>query len=148
MTTWARNNNIRIAASVTAGLTALLLTFCLGVFVGVSAIGRLPRAPFTIVGLLGAYFGLHGHGAIGTVTSIEGSTLVIMDRLNQQHTIQVRGTTTIEDTLRRRITLKAIHIGDRIAVIGSPADGAINAVFVRLLNRGPATRLWRSAVGL
>jgi hypothetical protein len=133
--------NIRIAALVAGGLGVLLFTFCLGVSVGVSAVGRLPRAPFPILGLLGPYFGLPRHGAIGAVTGIQASTLIIVDRLNQQHTVKTSDSTVFEDDRRNRITLQDIHIGDRIVVIGSPANGAIDAVFIRLLSWGPTSDL-------
>jgi hypothetical protein len=143
MTNLAENKNVRTAALILGGVIVLLLTFCLGVFVGISALGRFPRSHFTIERILGPYFGLTGHGAIGAVTKIENSTLTMMDRLNEQHTINVSANTIMEDDRRHRIRLQDIHVGDRIAVIGSPENGAINARFIRLIGREPSNLPFR-----
>lgn len=129
------NKNVRKAALIGGGVVILLLTFCLGVFVGAGAVGRLQRAPFGVIRLLGPYFGLPGHGAVGTVTKRENATLEMVDRLNQQYTIKVSASTIIEDDRRHRIRLEDIQVGDRIAVIGSPDNGAIDARFIRVLGK-------------
>lgn len=139
MTNSTENKNVRTAVLIGGGVIVLLLTFCLGVFVGASAAGRLPRSPFNVVRLLGPYFGHPGHGAVGTVTKTGNGTLEMMDRMNQQYTIKVSGSTIIEDDRRHRIQLQDIHVGDRIAVIGSPENGAIDARFIRLLGEEPSS---------
>lgn len=139
MTPTSSGDKLPKVALFLSGLVILVFVFCMGVFVGVSTGGRLPRAPFTIVRFLGPYLGLPNHGAIGTVAAIDGANLVIMDRLNQEYNGNVSSSTVVEDNLSRRITLQAIHIGDRIAVIGTPENGAINAAFIRLLSRAPVS---------
>ncbi len=132
MSRWLANKNVRIAALVVGGVVAVLLVFCLGVLVG----SRVFR-PFGRGSPLRLFAPVLGHGAVGTVSTIQGNTITMMDATGELQTISVISSTGIEIGTRRHAQIQDIHVGDRIVVIGSPQNNTIQARFIRVFRAQP-----------
>jgi hypothetical protein len=77
-----------------------------------------------------------GHGAIGKITRIEGTTLTLQAHDGTIQTILVENRTRIErGTVKpTRLTLRDLQVGDRVIVVGKPnAQGQIKANVIRVL---------------
>jgi hypothetical protein len=129
------HRGVQIAALVGAGLVVIGLVFCLGVLVGTRGVGlaRWGYRPFSGIAPFGTNRAFVGHGAIGAITALNGATITLTDRTGQVQTITVASNTRIERERGQRLALSDLHVGDRIAVIGSPENGKIGARFIRVL---------------
>ncbi len=125
---------------VALGIIAVLLVafiFLAGVGIGShrghfgSEEGRPPFSAFGIF-LPHAYI-VHGHGAVGDVSSVATSSLTLTEREGDTVTVNIASTTTIE-THRGTTTLSSFAVGTHVIVIGEPeATGNIAARFIRVL---------------
>ncbi len=126
------NKWVLIALAGAAALIVACLVFGAGVLVG----RRGDRLPNPRVFRFGLALISGGHGAVGTITTIEGNDLTLQLRDGTDKVIIVDSKTRI-DRNRRPVTLSNLKPGDSVLVIGSPdAQGNINAKFVRSLEAG------------
>ena len=89
------------------------------------------RSGFTPPGFMDGDF-LIGHGTLGTILSINGSSFVVSDDDNMEKMVVVASNTAIR-RFRDSITFAQLNIGDGVIVIGDPDDsGQINAKLVRV----------------
>ncbi len=133
MSKWLANKNVRIAALVIGGVIAALLIFSLGILVGSRVIRPLGRGS-----LLRLFQLERGYGAVGTVTAIQGNTILMTGDDGEPQTIGVSTSTGIEIGTRRHEKLQNIHVGDRVVVIGSPQNNMIQARFIRVVRPQPS----------
>jgi translation initiation factor IF-1 len=80
------------------------------------------------------------HGAVGSITKIDGGTVTLRLRDGALQTIRVDGKTRIERN-RRNATSANLNVGDQVVVIGSPdVQGSITARYMRVVttNAGSA----------
>lgn len=103
--------------------------------------GRTP-APFGMMGRMRNWVdgdergARNPHGVSGEVVSVSGDTIVIKNRDNQESTVRVSNTTAINRG-KETIALGDIVSGDRVVVIGRPADdGTIAARLIRVFPAG------------
>ncbi len=72
------------------------------------------------------------HGVRGEIISISGDTLIIKDRNNQESSIRVGSTTSINRG-REVVALNTLTVGNQIIVVGKPGDdGVITAELIRV----------------
>lgn len=72
------------------------------------------------------------HGVGGEIISISGDTLVIKDRNNQENSVRVSATTSINRG-REIMTAGNLAVGDQVVVVGKPGDdGVIVAELIRV----------------
>ncbi|MCI0475433.1 MAG: DUF5666 domain-containing protein [Anaerolineales bacterium] len=77
-----------------------------------------------------------GHGAIGRITQIEGTTLTLLARDGTTQTILIENKTRIERGVTKtlKLTLRDLKVGDQIIVVGTPnAQRQIRANLIRVL---------------
>ncbi len=74
------------------------------------------------------------HGVGGKIISIAGDTLVIKDRNDQENSVRVSETTSINRG-KETVVLQDLAVGDRLVVVGKPGDdGIIMAELVRVFD--------------
>ncbi len=127
----------------------LLLVFQLGMFVGLRKAGFSyrwadnyhrnfggPRGGF-MGEFMGDFMGrdfINGHGTVGTVVKVEGSSLVIRGRDNVEKIINLTDKTAI-NLGRQAAALSDIKVDNGVVVIGSPQDdGSIEAKIIRVFD--------------
>lgn len=72
------------------------------------------------------------HGVSGEIISLSGDTLVLKDRNNQESSIRISPTSSINRG-QETITADKLVVGDRIVVVGRPGDdGVIVARLIRV----------------
>jgi hypothetical protein len=77
---------------------------------------------------------INQHGTIGTVISVESSTIASKDPSGNEQSVVIDGNTVIR-SMDKTISVAAIQDGDHIAVIGEPNDtGQILARFIRVFD--------------
>ena len=77
-----------------------------------------------------------GHGAVGKITQIEGTTLTLQTRNGVTQTILTDGQTRFDrgGIKITKLNLRDLKVGDQIIVIGTPnAQGQIKAKLIRVL---------------
>jgi len=125
----------RIVLIVLGAVLALCLLLGAGIFVV-----RLSHRPGRPMELLWQMFGLNnGHGAVGSIQSIDSQTQAVTLHLRDGTTqlVLVNKDTRIEKG-RTRITLSDLKAGDRVTVIGTPDNqGRITARWIRVLVQSP-----------
>jgi hypothetical protein len=124
------NKWIRIVLIGVASALVLCILLGAGVFLVRSSAVRSANRP---VGLFRQIFRLaRGHGAVGTIQSINGQTIALLLPDGTTQTIVVNSQTRIEGT-RKRLTLADLKVDDRIAVLGSPVEGGnISATLIHV----------------
>ena len=78
-----------------------------------------------------------GHGAVGKITQIEGTTITLQARDGTTQTIQSDNQTRLErgSAKMTKLNLRDLRVGDQIIVIGAPnAQGQFKAKLIRVLN--------------
>ncbi len=137
MSNWFGKNNLRRLGLVAGAVAALFLVFCLGLAVGAQGLRPLARTPLRFLLQFGLDRGARGYGVVGTVTAINGSTIIIQSAQNESSQVTVTANTVIDQERGHHLKLADIHVGDHVLVLGSPHNGVIDARFVRL-QRGSA----------
>ncbi len=80
-----------------------------------------------------------GHGAFGTVVSINLPDIVVAGTDNLEKTIHTDTATEVR-TFRTNISTHDLHVGDPVIVLGTPNDtGTIYARLIRVLPPPPGT---------
>lgn len=124
---------LRISLTALSGLIAVAVVFGAGFFAGrwsaspLGFFGLFTRAPreFTV---------RTGHGAIGTIQSIEGQRITIQSRDGKLATILVSSETRFDKNFEK-IPFTDLKMNDQIVVIGSPNDsGEIKARLIGLVD--------------
>lgn len=136
-----------LVASLTGILVLMLLSFALGLKVGMKKglfscnwgenyqRNFMPPMPDDRRGFFPDFSdrGLrNGHGIFGIVIAVNDNNIIVKDREDRENTVNVSSQT---DILSRadKLSLKDIKIGDRLIIIGRPGDqGAVNADFIRI----------------
>ena len=78
-----------------------------------------------------------GHGAVGKITQIEGTTITLQTRDGATQTILTDSQTRVErgGPKTAKLNLRDLKVGDQIIVTGAPnAQGQIKAKLIRVLN--------------
>lgn len=123
----------RYALFTLIGVCVLGTVFGAGFFVGRWS----GRANLSTTSPLGkAIIPSSGHGAIGRITQIEGTTLTLLSRDGATQTILIENKTRIERGVTRtqKLTLRDLKVGDQIIVVGTPnAQRQIRANLIRVL---------------
>ena len=124
---WVRMILIGVGAAL-----VLCILLGAGVFVVRWSTGRSIGRP---VGLFRQIFGLtRGHGAVGSIQSINGQNITLLLADGTTQTILVTTQTRIEQN-HKRLTLADLKTNERVAVLGSPVDGGnISASLIHVLN--------------
>ncbi len=128
MPNWFANRRLRIGALVGVWLIGLVLLFCLGVVIGARAF-----RPFGHGAIFRIFEGQQGHGAVGTVVTINGNTITVSDQDGSTDSVSVSASTRIETGVHHRGSLQDIRPGTHILVLGSPAGPMIQARFIRVM---------------
>lgn len=120
------------------GILALCIVFSAGIFVGRWSTHRGPFRPFS----LGIATFSGNHGAVGTIQSMDGQTIVVRQRDGTSQTVIINDQTHIEHN-RRNIALRSLNVGDRVVIIGYPnAQGQVTARFVGTFDASPTPGPW------
>lgn len=124
---------LRYSLIALSGLIAVAVVFGAGF-----AAGRWSASPFEVFGLFTRtpreFTIRSGHGAIGTIQSIEGQRITIQSRDGKLATIIVVNDTRFDKDFKQ-ISFTDLKLNDTIVVIGSPNDsGEINARLIGLVN--------------
>jgi len=89
-----------------------------------------------------------GHGAIGKIVQIEGTTLTLQTRDGATQTILIENKSRIERGIAKspKLTARDLKVGDHIIVVGTPnAQRQIRANLIRIL---PVPTLTPTPTGL
>jgi|SRR5579872_655970 len=135
-----KSKSFKVTTLVVGGLILAVLVFSAGVFVG------LEKARFSY-GFGQSYmrnFGgrskfvsdrdfINGHGSIGQIAKIDGTTITIKDRDGVEKDVLASDKTTIR-SMRKDIKLSDLQVNDFIVVLGTPnAQSQIQAALIRVL---------------
>lgn len=141
-----RFNKFNLLLKIFIALIIALLIFQLGMFVGFRkanyAFGwgdnyhRIFGGPRG--GILRDFSGndfVNGHGIAGTITKIDGETIIVTGNKNIEKAI-ICDDETLISAGRSTITLDNLKSGDKVTVIGKPNnDGTITAGIIRLFGQ-------------
>lgn len=142
------NKAALVALSASSALVVLGLAFWAGLAVGAGAARRPAQPPGFLFGRpFGGPRGQMGHGAFGSITSIDGDSITITDsRFGQPRTIAVSRSTLIERGNHQRVQVRDLKLGDNLTVIGSPMKGnIIEASYIGVGQGSPLNFEWRRA---
>jgi len=131
-------------------LLALVSVGALGTIFGAGFfVGRWSaRANLSSASPLRRIIATGGHGAIGAVSQIEGTTITIQTRDGATQIIMTDSQTRVERDLVKptKLALRDLKVGDQIIVVGAPnAQGQIKAKLIRVL---PTPALTPTPTGL
>ncbi|MBU6321598.1 MAG: hypothetical protein KGI78_02200 [Patescibacteria group bacterium] len=127
---------LKIALAALGAVVVALLIFHAGVAVGsreaLRARGpRLFAFGSSTAGLPHVFI-VHGHGAIGSVTSVAQGSFTLLTRDGSSETVEIATTTAVRSASGEASTT-ALAAGDTVLVLGAPAsDGAIRADVIRI----------------
>jgi hypothetical protein len=126
------NKWLRIVLIGVSAALVLCILLGAGVFVVRWSAGHSTGRP---VGLFRQIFRLaRGHGAVGSIQSINGQDITLLLADGTTQTILVTAQTRIEEN-RKRLKLADLKIDERIAVLGSPVDGgSISASLIHVVS--------------
>lgn len=89
----------------------------------------------------GQEYPINGHGAVGRIIKISGSTMVVADRDNTEKVILLNNQTIVR-SFRESIKSEQLKVDDSVMVIGTPNDQSqIVAKLIRLIPPLPAPRV-------
>ena len=93
--------------------------------VGVNAVGSSSSASTAAAGVTGRGGPPAGQGTVGTISSVNGSTISLKALNGKTTTVQTSGSTTVTEAVSGSLT--DIHVGDHILVMGSGTSTAVTA---------------------
>lgn len=77
----------------------------------------------------------NAHGTSGTILSITGNTIIVMDKSGEENTIAVGEKTLIKNG-RDTIGISDLKQGDQVIIVGNPGNGGVvNADLIRIFGR-------------